>query len=158
MAGKNKSLKLPGRDEEPSILGILKVFNGIFQKASVSGALCESLKWKWFKSRDTFELFLLRTLWVSNSETSPSGEHFGSTHQWHRFEIGLPVTEGQGLSGLRELWLPLDVSLAGGFCCHKDFSCLKKNKEILKTQGMKLGQMARNDMHFFMGVALTGPR
>lgn len=66
MAGKNKSLKLPGRDEEPSILGILKVFNGIFQKASVSGALCESLKWKWFKSRDTFELFLLRTLWVSN--------------------------------------------------------------------------------------------
>lgn len=84
-------------------------------------------------------------------ETSPSREHFGSTHQWHKFEIGLPVTEGQGLSGLRELWLPLDVSLAGGFCCHKDFSCLKKNKEILKTLGMKLGQMARNDMHFFMG-------
>ena len=154
----SKKLRFQGLDEEPSILGILKMFNGIFQKASVAGALCESLKWKWFKSRDTFELFLLRMLWVPNSETSPSGEHFGSTHQWHKFEIGLPVTEGQGLSGLRELWLPLDVSLAGGFCCHKDFSCLKKNKEILKTLGMKLGQMARNDMHFFMGVAPTGPR
>lgn len=60
-------------------------------------------------------------LGVSNFETSPSREHFGSTHQWHKFEIWLPVTEGQGLNGLRELWLPLDVSLAGGFVATKTF-------------------------------------
>lgn len=78
----------------------------------------------------TLELFLLRTFWVSNSETSPSGEHFGSTHQWHKFEIGLPVTEGQGLSGLRELWLPLDVSLAGAFCQATKTSVVLRKKWV----------------------------